>query len=75
MASTVTCLLSAAAMVVGVLVLGERITLLIFAGIVLCLAEVALARTPVRARYQRWGGDRRRPWRLVWLAPTVSVAW
>jgi drug/metabolite transporter (DMT)-like permease len=43
-ASTVTCLLPVVAIVLGVLVLGEHITLLVLAGIALILAGVALTR-------------------------------
>jgi drug/metabolite transporter (DMT)-like permease len=43
-ASTVTCLLPVVAIVLGVLVLGENITVTVLAGIVLVLAGLALTR-------------------------------
>jgi drug/metabolite transporter (DMT)-like permease len=51
-ASTVTYLLPGVAIVLGVLVLGERITLPVLAGIALILAGVALARNPVQRSRQ-----------------------
>ena len=49
-ASTVTYLLPVAAIILGILALGEHITVLTIAGIALILIGLALARVPTKAR-------------------------